>query len=202
MPTLSPSRRTALLFATLALACGGPGDSGVADEVSAERAYLGLDRAIDRAIGLGFAGFNVADSANIPEQSEPGELGGLMRVSGKVDQGASNNKNMDLDVVLEQDYADQVLAGDDGAELAITYNGGPADLAMSFKGLPDATLNGSLTGSFTMTGDLEGDVTLDLSFTGTTMDAGDGTIVRAPGSIRVTGTATSPYGVFNVDVSL
>jgi hypothetical protein len=109
---------------------------------------------------------------------------------------------MDLDVVLEQDYADQVLAGDDGAELAITYNGGPADLAMSFKGLPDATLNGSFTGSFTMTGDLEGDVTLDLSFTGTTMDAGDGTIVRAPGSIRVTGTATSPYGVFNVDVSL
>ena len=47
-----------------------------------------------------------------------------------------------------------------------------------------------------------GEVVLDLSMSGQTQDAGDGTIVRVPGSIRVTGTASSDYGVFMVDVSL
>ncbi|MBL8969816.1 MAG: hypothetical protein JNK56_04515, partial [Myxococcales bacterium] len=60
-PWLAP--RTLLCLALglagpFAAACK-PGPSGaVADEVSAELAYLGLDRAIDRAIDLGFAGFN------------------------------------------------------------------------------------------------------------------------------------------------
>lgn len=183
----------------VAAGCGGGGgpDDGVADEESARRAYLGLDRAIDRAIDLGFAGFNAANSANIPEQSGDGEITGVMVVGGQVDQGNSDNKNMRLEVTLAMDYQDVVVE-----DLAIVYNGGPADLDMEFKGLPDANLTGSLVGTFVMGGDLLGEVTLDLDFTGTTEEGPGGAIVRTAGSIHVLGTATSDYGVFMVDVSL
>jgi len=197
-------RRTVFLSlftcaAVVAVGCGGGGgpDDGVADEESARRAYLGLDRAIDRAIDLGFAGFNAANSANIPEQSGNGEITGVMVVGGQVDQGASANKNMRLDVTLAMDYQDVVVE-----DLAIVYNGGPAALDMEFKGLPDASLTGSLVGTFVMSGDLLGEVTLDLDFTGTTEEGVGGAIVRTAGSIHVLGTATSDYGVFMVDVSL
>lgn len=180
----------------LGLACQGKG--GVNDEAAAELAYLGLDRAVGRAIQLGFDGFNAANSANIPEQMQAGALSGTMIVSGQVDQGASDNKGMRLQVVLQEDYADEVLEG----ERAVTYNGGPANLEMNFKGLPDADLTGSLVGSFVMTGDLVGEVTLDLDIVGQT-EAGAGTaIVRTPGTVHVTGTATSDYGVFMIDVML
>lgn len=177
--------------------CGGPRDA-VADEESARRAYLGLDRAIDRAIDLGFAGFSAANSANIPEQSEEGDLSGRMVINGQVDQGASDNKGMRLQVVLEEDYADVVIED----EFMVTYNGGPVALDMNFRGLPDADFDATLNGTFTMTGELAGDITLALDITGQTQDDGGGAIVRVPGTIHVVGTATSPYGVFNVDVAL
>lgn len=177
--------------------CGGPKDA-VADEESARRAYLGLDRAIDRAIDLGFAGFSAANSANIPEQAEDGDLSGRMVINGQVDQGASDNKGMRLQVVLEEDYADVVIED----EFMVTYNGGPVALEMNFRGLPDADFDATLNGTFTMAGELAGDITLALDITGQTQDDGGGAIVRVPGTIHVVGTATSPYGVFNVDVSL
>lgn len=186
------------LVGLLATACNPGPDGAVADETSARLAYLGLDRAIDRAIDLGFAGFNAANSANIPEQAGGGELSGTMTIGGKVDQGASANKGMRLEMTLAGDYADVILEDDTD----VIYNGGPAALDMVFKGLPDADFSGTLHGTFVMEHDLIGDVTLDLSMDGTTQDAGDGTIVRVPGSIHVTGTATSDYGVFTVDVSL
>lgn len=177
--------------------CGGPRDA-VADEESARRAYLGLDRAVDRAIDLGFAGFSAANSANIPEQMEAGDLSGLMVISGQVDQGASDNKGMRLQMVLQDDYADVVIEN----EFDVTYNGGPVPLEMSFRGLPNADLTGTLKGAFTMGGELMGDVTLDLMITGKTKDDGSGGIVREPGTIHVVGSATSAYGTFAVDVML
>lgn len=194
-------RRTVLLslFSAVVVAgCGDKGpDDGVADEESARRAYLGLDRAIDRAIDLGFAGFNAANNANIPEQSGDGDITGVMTVGGQVDQGSSDNKNMRLELTLAQDYQDVVVE-----ELAIVYNGGPAALDMEFRKLPNASLTGTLVGTFVMGGDLLGEVTLDLDFTGMTEEGPGGAIVRTPGSIKVVGTATSDYGVFTVDVSL
>lgn len=196
-----------LLLAAAALptiGCGGPKDA-VADEESARRAYLGLDRAIDRMIDLGFAGFSAADSANIPEQSEMGDLSGLMVVNGKVDQGSSDNKNMTLSVVLSGDYSDAVPATADGEEdpIDVVYNGGPGTLQVSFKGLPNATMeNSSFKGTYDMTGDLGGVVTLDLVITGMTEEDASGAIVRKPGTIHVVGTATSDYGVFDIDVAL
>lgn len=184
------------LLAALALGCQ-PANDEVANADSARRAYLGLDRAIDRALELGFDGYNAASNANIPEQMAPGDASGTMVVGGKVDAGTSNNKEMDLQVTLT-DYSDGPV--EDTYE--IVYAGGPALLGLSLKGLPDASLTGTFTGEFTMTGALAGAVALDLDITGQTEAAQDGTIQRKAGTIHVVGTATSDYGVFMIDVSL
>jgi hypothetical protein len=177
--------------------CGRPPGDEIDNEGSARLAYLGLDRGVDRALKLGFDGYNAASNANIPEQSEPGDLSGMMVVGGQVDAGVSNNKEMRLLVTLEGDYADGAVE-----DLDVAYNGGPANLDLSMQGLPDATLAGTLSGSFVMSGGLAGNIALDLQITGTTEEAPDGTIRCNAGTIRVVGTATSDYGVFDVDVSL
>lgn len=183
---------------SLALAgCNRPPGDGVADPDSARRAYLGLDRAVDRALKLGFDGFNAASNANIPEQTEPGEASGTMVVAGKVDQGASNNKEMDLQVTLT-DYSNGPIEG----AYEVAYTGGPALLDLSLRNLPAGTLTGTLSGEFTMTGDLAGVVALDVDITGETEEVSDGTIRRKVGTIHVVGTATSDYGVFAIDVML
>ena len=69
------------------------------------------------------------------------------------------------------------------------------------KGLPNADLTGSFFGRVNMTGALEGPVDLNLSFTGKTEDAGGGLIQRQPGTLHIVGTATSDYGIFNVDIT-
>lgn len=193
------TRRAALRLLpliALSLTTSACSHGAINNELAAEQAYLGLDRAIDRMIKLGFDGFNAADSANIPPQVEAGDESGTMDVSGKVDQGASANKGMQLDVVLT-DYSDGPVE-----ETSIIYTGGPMEADFSLKGLPDADLSGSLSGVIEMRGDLAGAVELNLSLTGMTEDVGGGLVARTPGSIHVVGTATSDYGVFNVDVNL
>lgn len=174
-------------------------DSDVADEESARRAYLGLDKSVDRAMQLGFDGYNAATNANIPKQSGTGDVAGTMDVDGKVDQGASDNKEMELNVVL--------TGYDDGPveEVSISYEtaGSPIVLGLSLKGLPDATFTGSFNGTPNMTGDLEGVVTLALTLSGETEEDPDnaGQIRRKAGTLRITGTATSDFGVYDVDVT-
>lgn len=200
MPSLTRSilaRAAACASLSLVIASCGPPDDGVADPESARRAYLGLDRAVDRALGLGFDGFNAASNANIPEQTAAGELSGTMVVGGKVDQGASANKEMDLQVTLT-DYSDGPVED----MFDVVYDGGPALLDLSLRDLPAGTLTGSFSGEFAMTGELAGTVALDLDITGETEEGPDGAIRRKPGTIHVTGTATSDYGVFAIDVSL
>ena len=68
-------------------------------------AYLGLDPSVDKAITLGFAGFNAASSANISPQSADGGVSGTMTVTGQVDQGTSANKGMRLADALSN-YSD------------------------------------------------------------------------------------------------
>lgn len=183
--------------ATLAAGC----TPAVADEASAERAYLGLDRAVERALALGFAGFNAADSANIPEQRDDGEEQGEMVVTGQVDQGASDNKGMRLAVALD-DYADAPIEDEAGEPVEVVYATGdaPLDVDLDLRGIPDGTFTGALSGTVTMTGDLEGDVTLALAFDGALEPDGDGT-KRAEGTTAVTGTAESAYGVYDVDLT-
>src|SRR6516162_8657547 len=74
-------------------ACGGSDVSSTAD---AQKAYLGLDPSIDKAITLGFVGYNAATSANIDDHSMDGGVSGTLTVGGQVDQGTSSNKTMRL----------------------------------------------------------------------------------------------------------
>jgi hypothetical protein len=181
--------RTACL---LLLVCSACHDNSVSSDQEAQLAYLGLDPHIDKAIQLGFDGFNSASSANISPQMATGALAGTLTVTGQVDQGASANKGMRL--------VEAMVGYSDVQGYVYDTSTGPA-LTMQLKGIPTGTLTGTLVGSYTMTGMLQGDVMLNLSFTGD-LQAGTGTKVeRKPGTTHITGTATSKYGTYNVDVT-
>jgi hypothetical protein len=191
-------RAFVLAFAALAGACGGNDSKkdAVQSTEDAERAYLGLDASIDRAIALGFDGFNAASSANIAAQTANGDAAGSMTVTGQVDQGASSNKTMRLTEALAGYADDPKLVYDTDAAML------PA-LEMKLSMVPTGTLTGTLAGTFAISGDLKGSVTLDLSFSGDLQpDPSDATHVeRKPGTTHITGTATSGSDTYDVDVT-
>src|SRR5690606_2879256 len=111
---------------------------------------------------LGMAGFNEASSANIADQEADGDVSGTMRVGGQVDQGASANKQLRLDVTLI-DYADGVDldqdGDDDGVEFVYdTEADQPLALDLSLRDIPDGTFDGTFGGSAWIDGDLRGEV--------------------------------------------
>ena len=182
------------VVASVALAgCGGDGVSSAAD---AESAYKGLDSSIDQAIQLGFDGFNAASSANIPAQTGKGTTTGTMTITGKVDQGSSSNKTMSLSEALAMYSNDGKLTYDTSASALPT-------IAMKLSKIPTGTVDGTLDGAYTISGDLKGSVTLKLAFSGSLQaSASDPNKVgRKPGTTHITGTADSDYGTFNVDVT-
>lgn len=191
--TLNKLALALLLSPMLAVGCG---NGSVHSDADAQKAYLGLDASIDKAINLGFAGFNAAQSANIPTQMTTGTVKGTLTVTGQVDQGASSNKTMRL-MTAYATYQDDAM-------INVVYDTSatalPA-LTMDLKSIPTGTLDGTFAGAFTMTGDLKNTVTLTLGFTGM-LQAGSGTAVeRKPGTTHITGTAVSDYGTYNVDVT-
>ncbi len=151
---------------------------------------------------LGFDGFNSASSANIAPQTAAGAASGALTVTGQVDQGASANKGMRLQLAMAN-YSD-ADAGMPGAIIYATpLQGGTAPtLELSLKGIPAGTFTGSLLGDFAMSGGLGGTVKLDLSMAGQLEDAGGGKVRRKAGSTSVTGKATSGTGVFQVNATL
>lgn len=191
--------RALCLATTLIAGCGG----GVDSDEAAVAAYLGLDAAIAKSLQLGFDGFNAASSANIPEQMTTGDVMGTLTVTGQVDQGASPNKGMRLNLAMV-DYQD--IAATDESILVIYDTDAAAlpALEIMLRSIPSGTLRGTLTGDFIMTGDIDGVVTLDLTIEGDIEpDPADATRVRrVPGSTTVIGTATSGFGVFDVNVTI
>jgi hypothetical protein len=189
--TLWKMRSSSILVVPLLIAaCGG----GVSSNEDAMKAYLGLDPSVDKAITLGFAGFNSASSANISPQSADGGVSGTMTVTGQVDQGASANKGMRLLDALSN-YSD-----DGKISYSTDSNALPA-LTINLKNIPNGTLDGSLNGSFAMSGGLSGPVSLALTFTGQIAAGPNNTVVRQTGTTHVIGTATSSAGTYNVDVT-
>jgi hypothetical protein len=193
-----------VLMSVVVTACGS--DAIDSDE-EARRAYLGLDDSIAKSITLGFAGFNTASSANISPQTAPGTLDGDLTVTGQVDQGSSNNKGMRLHVGMVAYTDGKIIINDKGDTISVTYDT-DADptlqpfLSMQLKNIPTGTLDGTLMGTYHMAGDIKGDATLDITFTGTLQDSG-GTVVRVPGSTTVTGSLTTPNdGLFMIELTI
>jgi hypothetical protein len=193
------------VWSLVSIGCGG---SAVDTDGEAELAARGLEGAVQRALLLGLDGFAAASSANIPQQAGSGDLQGTMTVDGQVDQGASDNKGLRLDVVMV-DYADlETVVGVEGDVVAVVYDTLSDDalrMELSLRDIPTGTLMGSLAGELAMTGDLEGTVTLDLTLDGTLEPRPDDpdTPRSVDGSTSVTGTATnSGGGTYTVDIVL
>jgi hypothetical protein len=180
----------------LALGIAGCSDD-VGSEEDARRSYVGLDKSIDKAMQLGFQGFNAASSATIDPQMANGDRGGTITISGKVDQGASDNKTMTLNEALK-DYTD------DG-EIVYNTSGTLPVIDLKLANVPSGTVDGTLAGSFVMsgTGGLEGTVTLSLTISGELQPtaADPMKVERKPGTTKISGTATSDYGVYDVNLT-
>lgn len=186
----------------LSWACGG-----VASEDDARLASLGLDAIVSRALALGFDGFNAADSANIPPQNADGAVSGAIVVGGQVDQGASANKGMRLEVTLV-DHA-EVLVDDpltdavEALELRFsTKDDSPLAVDLSLKGIPDGTLTGSVLGTALIEGDLEAEVDVELTLSGAIESDGEAGTTRTEGSTLVEGVVSSANGDFDVDFDI
>jgi hypothetical protein len=208
MHRLSLSQLSLCLALPLSLlagaACGG--DDSVDSDEEARRAYLGLDASIEKSLNLGMAGYNAADNANIPDQSGVGEVTGTIVVSGQVDSGVSPNKEMRLYIAMV-DYSDGPFAVDEDSEeeIDITYNTDAAALPyleLSLRDIPNGTFTGTLTGDYMMEGDLEGEVSLNLTMSGQIMGPDADHIMRVEGTTDVTGTASSGDGTYDVDVTI
>jgi hypothetical protein len=200
----TPSLFVAVPVILLSAGLVGCGD-GVSSDEQARRAYLGLDKSIEKSLQLGFAGFNAASSANISAQTANGDAAGTLTITGQVDQGSSANKGMRLRVGMTN-YSDGTITADDET-VKITYQTAtdtaaqPA-LDLSLRNIPNGTFTGTLVGAFQMTEDLEGEVTLNLSMSGMIEDDGTGKVRRKAGSTTVTGTAKSGDGEYQVNVTL
>ena len=186
-------------------------DDGIDSDEEARRAYFGLDGSIEKSLTLGFAGFNAAQSANIAPQMGVGDAGGTLTITGQVDQGTSDNKGMRLYVGMV-DYTEgeiSILTADGDEEIVVnlTYNTS-ADvtlqpyLNLTLRNVPDGDFTGTLAGVYTMSGDIEGDAELDLTFSGKLMSDGVGGTVRVPLMTTVTGTAKSGDGTYDVNITL
>jgi hypothetical protein len=188
----------------LTVGCGG--DDEIDSDEQARRAYLGLDASIEKALNLGFAGYNAASSANIPPQMTTGTKAGTLTVTGQVDKGASTNKTMRLSIGMVGYDDGDVVINEDGDTIHIVYDT-DADAAnqpyldLKLANVPTGTLTGTLdsnsamTGVYQLTGDIEGELTINVSISGTLMagpNAGD--VLRVPGTTTVTGTATNSDG--------
>jgi hypothetical protein len=163
-----------------------------------------MDLSIDKAIQLGLKGFNDASNANIPTETASGDVAGTLVVSGHVDQGASSNKTMNL-LTAFTGYEDAPQLPQDGGALHVFYDGVATSTTLSMKlmGIPNGTFTGSLNQTLQLSGDLVGSVTLSLSFSGDleSVPGAPSQVERKPGTTHITGTATSPYGTFTVDVT-
>ena len=91
---------------------------------------------------------------------------------------------------------------DDGSiQYDTSPDAGLPELDMQLKGIPTGTLDGTLAGTYLMSGALEGSVTLDVTFSGELQGLDGGAVARKAGTTHITGTATSGDDTFNIDLT-
>jgi hypothetical protein len=207
-------RNSFFLGVVVALGLAACSSDEIDSDEEARRAYFGLDKSIEKSLRLGFDGYNAASSANIAPQMTTGMVGGTLTITGQVDKGASDNKGMRLRIAMV-DYNDgplQLQYEDKTVDVDITYNTSTdvlmqPYLELTLRNVPTGTFTGMLTGIYNMKGDIKGDTTLTLMFSGMLMpDPANPTdptkTVRKPGSTTITGTAQSGDGTYMVDITL
>lgn len=198
----------------IALATGCSDGREVNSDEEARRAFLGLDKSIGKAINLGFQGFNAASNANIAPQTTTGDVTGTITVTGQVDQGASSNKGMRLNIGLV-DYDDgDISINDSGDTIHVVYatEGAAASqpyLNLKLMNIPTGTFAGSLTpnasmaGVYRMTGDIEGTLAINVTISGMLMSGPNSAVLRVPSTMTVNGTATNQDGgIYNISLVL
>jgi hypothetical protein len=207
-------KHSLILGVVVAMGLSACSSDEISSDEEARRAYFGLDKSIEKSLRLGFDGFNAASSANISPQMTTGTVGGMLTITGQVDKGASDNKGMRLRIAMV-DYTDgtlQLQYEDKTVDVDITYNTSTdvtmqPYLELTLRNVPNGTFTGMLTGTYAMKGDIKGDATLMLMFSGMLMpDPANPTdptkTVRKPGSTTVTGTAQSGDGTYNVNLTI
>ena len=199
---------------TISMAMAACSDDEVDSDEQARRAYLALDGSIEKSLNLGFQGFNLATNANIDAQMIAGDKAGTLTIDGQADQGSSDNKGMRLYVAMVGYDDGPVAYNDDGDTIHVIFDTS-TDMTMQpyldlkFANYPNGTMSGTLgpnsnmTGVYKLSGDIKGDLTLNVMISGPTM-AGTGTLVlRVPGMTTVVGTATnSDGGVYDINITL
>jgi hypothetical protein len=203
--TLEAMWKSLVLASFVLAACGS--DTTVDSNEQARRAYLALDKSVSKSLTLGFQGYDMASNANIPPQMTAGDAGGTLNITGKVDQGNPSQASMTLNVGMVKYTDGKVPIDDKGHTISVTYDTS-TDVTMQpvlnlkLNASSGMSINGTLVGDYTMSGDLKGTVTLDLTITGTF--SGTGTSVqRVPGTTTVTGNVVnSGGGMYTVNVML
>ncbi len=194
-----------LLLTCIALA--GCTSTSVDSDEQARRAYLGLDKSISKSLDLGFQGYDAATSANIAQQTTTGDDGGMLAINGKVDQGNPSQATMSLEVGMTSYTDGKIVVDNNGDTISVTYDTSTDVTAQPSLGLKlnasaGDTLDGTLMGDYTMSGDLGGTVTLDVTISGTFTGTGT-TVERVAGSTTVMGTVVnSSGGMYSIDVML
>ncbi len=213
MRTLTYRLSIHLTILALTVAAASCDDGGVSSDEEARRAYLGLDPSLAKSLTLGFAGYNAADNANIPPQSTTGAESGTLTITGQVDAGASDNKEMRLYIGMV-DYSDgPVVINDDGDPIDLTFDTSEVQTEQPYLHLalraipmgptdPNGTFTGELTGTYFLSGDIIGEVTLNLTFAGEIQTDAAGDTTRVPGTTTVTGTAVSGDGTYAVSLTI
>lgn len=201
--------RNFVLLLVLAGACSS--DNTINSDEQARRAYLGLDKSVSKSLELAFQGYDAATNANIPAQMTMGDAmpGGTLTIGGKVDSGNCSQLSMGLDVGMVK-YTDGPFVVDtkNNTKISVTYDTSTDAtmqplLSIKLNGSSGNAISATLMGDYTMTGDLKGTVTLDLTITGTFSGTCPNAVQRVAGSTTVTGTAVnSSGGMYTVNVTI
>lgn len=176
---------------------GGDKKKNVDSEEGVQIMYDNFQPTILRITTNGLAAKGTASQgANVPEIFFPGLVQGSGTISGTVAQSSGQNENLSLDVQLDA-YSDT------GDVIFQTDNTSPATLLqfdLQVKNAPgDNTMDGTITGTLTLDGDVEGTGVFDLT---TVTDLEDDDLNPAIICTHVTGTVTAEGDDLDVDFVL
>ncbi len=130
---------------------------------NAKLVFVNFQPTIMKIMSAGIAAKGTASQgANIPEIGLVGLVQGTGTVGGTVAQSGGQNENLNLWVSLRNEYSD---TGDIFFETDDTNDTTKLQFGLNIQNQPqDNTMNGTLDGPLTLTGDVEGTATLALGF--------------------------------------